>query len=158
MNSNTGSGDGKRTIAATRDGGEFSTHALDPESHNNPQQDAQHTAIQKIAAVAGALSSTDSTPTGTPAAKRTNASATPIQNDSDISIEQQQQATMAAMQSSNQALAIDAERRAEELRAGMEIDRGSEHSVRFDRARHNCTLPQASAMQFRTHHMHIALL
>jgi hypothetical protein len=146
MSSNAGSGDGKRAIAATRDGGEFSTHALDSESHNNPQQDAQHTAIQKIAAVAGVLSSTDSTPTGTPAAKRTNVSATPIQNDSDISIEQQQQAIMAAMQSSNQAMAIGAERRAEELRAGMEGDRGSEYSARFERARHNCTLPHASPM------------
>ena len=104
MSNTTDNVDGKRAIEATRADGDISASALSTDLHSIAQQDVQQTGVQKIAAVASALSSAASTPTGTPAAKRSNVSATPIHIGDAGSLMQQQQAMMMALQNSEQTV------------------------------------------------------
>jgi len=158
MANNDGKDDGKRVSDAMRERGEFSALAQAAEQHNIPHGNVQPGQAQKNAAVAGVLSSTESTPAGTPHAKRTNASASPMHSDAAVSNLHGQHLMMSAIQAACQAGEGEADRRAAEIRASMETDKNSDRSVRFERTRHNCTMPHASPMTLRTHHMHTVLL
>ena len=158
MANNDGKDDGKRVSDAMHERGEFSALVQTAEQHNIQHGFVQPGQTQKIAAVAGTLSSTESTPAGTPHAKRTNASASPMHSDAAGRNAHEQHLMMSALQTACQAGKGEADRRAAEIRASMDTDKNSDRSVRFERTRHNCTMPHASPMTLRTHHMHTVLL
>ena len=146
MASNDGKGDGERVKDAMRERGEFPALALNADLHSHSHGIVQQDEAQKIAAVAGNLSSTESTPAGTPYAKRSNVSSSPMHSGAAESMVAQQHAMMAAIQAASPTMKGDAERRAEEKRASIENDETSECSVSFARMRHIRTLPHASPM------------
>ena len=158
MASNDGKDDGKRDSDTMRERGDFSALAQTAEQHNNPHGFVQPAQAQKIAAVAGVLSSTESTPAGTPHAKRTNVSASPMHSDAACSILHEQHAMMTAIQAACQSGEGEAERRAAEMRASMETDGISECSVRLASKRHNFSMPHASIAHRKHTHMHTILL
>ena len=157
MINNSGKSDGKRASEEMRGQGGVNPDALGEALLNHGQTAVQLPAAQEIAAVASALSSTASTPAGTPHAKRSNISTSPMLSESSESIVvQQQHAIMHAMQAAGHAGEQETERKAEEMRALM-ADQESVRSVSHARTRRIFPRPHAGTMRSWRQHVHILL-
>ena len=158
MNDAGSKGDGKRASEAMRTQGGANPDALAQALASYDHSSGEPKSSQQIAAVTGTLSSTDSTPAGTPHAKKANHAASPMQHmGAEKSIVQTQHDMLGSMQNAQPTVWSAAENRAEEMRANMENDKESTRSVRCSHTRHNCTLPHASNAAWYMY-VHIILL
>ena len=149
-------GDGKRASEAMRTQGVANPDALAQALASYDPSVEQQNSSQQIAAVTRPLSSTDSTPAGTPHAKKANHAASPMQHmGAEESIVHTQHDMLDGMQNAQQTVWSAAEHRAEEMRMNMENDKESMRSVRRSRTQHNCTLHHASNAAW---YVHIILL
>ena len=157
MISNNGKSDGKRASEEMRGQGVVNPDALGEALAHQGMDAEQLPATQEIAAVASALSSTASTPAGTPHAKRSNISTSPMLSEpSESMVVQEQHGIMHAMQAAGNAGEQEAERKAEEMRARM-ADQESMRSVSHARTRRIFPRPHADHAYAATWHMHILL-
>ena len=157
MSTTDNMGGGKRATEAQRTQREASPHALAETLLTHGQAAEQFVATQEISAVAGMLSSIDSTPTGTPHAKKANISASPMHMETAGSILHGQHAMIGSMQHAAQTVEAGAARTAE-MHALMENDQESTHSVRYAHTQCTRMLPHASIATWHMHNIMICII
>ena len=157
MSTTDNMGGGKRASEVIRAQREASPHALAETLLTHGQAAEQFVATQEFAAVAGILSSTNSTPTGTPHARKANISASLMHMEATKSIMHEQHAMVVAMHIAGQTVEAGAARTVE-MHALMENDQESTLSVRYAHTQRTRMLPHASIATWHMHNILICIL